>query len=81
MEMEDNDQLPYLDTLIIKHDNKIKLNWYKKDIASGRMIHFESYHPKQMKHNTAYNFIRRVKNISDECFHEENKIKIRKMYT
>ena len=76
LETEIDDRLPYLDTLVVKRDNIIKLDWYQKPMASGRLINYFSQHPKQVVINTATNFIRRVLNTSDKVFHEQNKIKI-----
>ena len=63
-------------TLVVKRDNIIKLDWYQKPMASGRLINYFSQHPKQIVINTATNFIRRVLNISDPIFHAQNKTKI-----
>ena len=76
VELEKDNRLPYLDTIIVKHNNIMKLDWYQKPMASGRLINFYSNHSIQIIRNTATNFIRRVLNISDHVFHEENKLKI-----
>lgn len=77
VEKENDCKLPYLDTIVIRHGNTLKMNWYQKPTASGRMINFYSKHPRRTKINTANNFIRRVLQISDVEFHRENKDKIR----
>lgn len=71
-ELEHENKLPYLDTLIVRDQNKICINWYQKDTASGRLINFFSNHPKYMIMNTAKNFTERVLRISDEIYHKEN---------
>lgn len=76
IELEKDNRLPYLDTVIVKYNNIIKLDWYQKPMASGRLINFFSNHPKQIIINTASNFIRRVLNISDNVFHKDNKRRI-----
>jgi len=76
MEMENNEQLPFLDTMVIRHNEEIRTNWYKKPIASGRMLNFFSQHPHIMKINTIKNFIARVQDVSDTIFHNENKKRI-----
>ena len=79
MEKEKNGQLPYLDTLLIRTDNTVKLDWYQKPMASGRIINFLSKHPKNIIYNTASNFINRVLQISDKIYHHKNKVKIREI--
>lgn len=70
------DKLPYLDSLVIRKGDILKLNWYKKPTSSGRLINFYSKHPRKVIINTATNFIRRVLEISDKEFHRENIIRI-----
>lgn len=79
IEKEHNGSIPYLDTLVMRKDNKIEMNWYQKPTASSRILNFHSKHPKQMIINTGRNLINRILNISDHKFHETNKNKIRKI--
>lgn len=76
-ELEKDGKLPFLDTLIIRKENTVAINWYQKPTATGRIINFYSNHPKHMKINTALNFAKRVLQISDEEFHNANIKKIR----
>lgn len=78
-EVEKENRLPFLDSIVCRTDNLLKLNWYQKETASGRLISFYSKHPRKVIINTAINFIRRVLDISDKCFHTTNKEKIRKI--
>ncbi|XP_058981910.1 uncharacterized protein LOC131805779 [Musca domestica] len=80
-EVEEDGKLPYLDSIIIRHDNNLKLDWYQKPTASGRLINFFSKHPRRVKINTATNFIHRIFNISDQQFHQNNELKIRNILT
>ncbi|XP_075163350.1 uncharacterized protein LOC142235985 [Haematobia irritans] len=77
MEEENDNKLAYLDTIVIRKENRILLDWYQKDTASGRLVNFHSKHPKSMIINTANNFINRVLTISDKIYHHQNKQKIR----
>ncbi|XP_075151214.1 uncharacterized protein LOC142225325 [Haematobia irritans] len=61
MECENEGKLPYLDTVVQRHNNQLRLNWYQKNTASGRLINFHSNHPRRIKINTATNFINRKK--------------------
>ncbi|XP_075163288.1 uncharacterized protein LOC142235921 [Haematobia irritans] len=79
MECENEGKLPYLDTVVQRHNNQLRLNWYQKNTASGRLINFHSNHPRRIKINTATNFINRVLNISDVKFHKANEKKIRQI--
>ncbi|XP_075153518.1 uncharacterized protein LOC142227073 [Haematobia irritans] len=80
-EEEQDQKLPYLDTIIHRQGNQLKLNWYQKPTASGRLLNFYSNHSKRIIINTATNFIRRVFNISDPSFHFENGEKIKRILT
>ncbi|XP_067636855.1 uncharacterized protein [Eurosta solidaginis] len=71
IEMEEEGKLSYLDSMVIKRDNQLKLIWYKKPTASGRLINFYSKHPKSMIMNTAMSCIRRMLQISDDVYHQE----------
>ena len=64
-EVESNGKLPFLDmTLIRQHDNTIRTEWYKKTIASERMLNFHSIHPLSQKINIMMNFIDRVNRLT-----------------
>ncbi|XP_075153507.1 uncharacterized protein LOC142227064 [Haematobia irritans] len=80
-EEEQDQKLPYLDTIIHRQGNQLKLNWYQKRTASGRLLNFYSNHSKRIIINTVTNIIRRVFNISDPSFHFENGEKIKRILT
>lgn len=67
-----DNKLPYLDTLIVREQNTIYIDWYQKNMASGRLINFFSNHPKYVIMNTAQNFAERVLRISDQKYHKNN---------
>lgn len=75
-EEENNNVLPYLDSIIKRQGDLLKVDWYQKLTCSGRLINFYSKHPRRIIINTATNFIRRVLGISDKIFHKENLKKI-----
>lgn len=75
-EVEDNNKLPFLDAVIHRKENHLIFDWYSKDIASGRIINFNSNHPKSQKINTANNLIKKILNISDAEFKDQNIEKI-----
>ncbi|XP_075158137.1 uncharacterized protein LOC142231414 [Haematobia irritans] len=80
-EEEQDQKLPYLDAIIHRQGNQLKLNWYQKPTASGRLFNFYSNHSKRIIINTATNFIRRLFNISDPSFLFENGEKIKRILT
>ena len=75
-ETESNQKLPFLDIMIHRDERKLIFNWYAKDIASGRILNFNSAHTKPQKINTANNLIEKIFRISDKKFLQENIHKI-----
>ena len=45
METQDNDKLPFLDTLVCKADNKLNLSWYRKSCYTALQLPFCSINP------------------------------------
>lgn len=65
VETEQNRQLPFLDMVVVRNeDQTFATDWYQKPIASGRFLNYHSAHPIHMKTNIAYNFIKRVTEMS-----------------
>lgn len=77
IETENNNQIPFLETKLIKNNNQISFDWYSKPISSGRMINYMSSQPIKYKINTAINLINKVFDISDNIYHKNNTLKIR----
>lgn len=73
VEKESKSRISYLDTLVIRKNNNLLIDWYQKPTSSGRIINYYSKHPKSMIINTAKNLIERILSISDNIFHEKNK--------
>jgi hypothetical protein len=71
-ENQQNSKIPFLDMTLIKENDRIITNFYRKPTSSGRILNFHSSHPFHMKRNTAINFIKRVKNLSERRFDYEN---------
>ncbi|XP_037942461.1 uncharacterized protein LOC119675342 [Teleopsis dalmanni] len=56
VEHEFNGKLPYLDLLISKKNNReLAIDWYQKDVFSGKILNYLSHHPRQQKMNVIYN--------------------------
>lgn len=74
IEKENDNKLPFLDTLITRHnDQTLSTTWYSKPIASGRLMNYHSFHPTAMKMNVASNFIERVTRLSTNPGEENQK--------
>lgn len=66
IEIEVNGRIPFLDMLLIRNieDGSISTQWYKKPIASGRILNYYSSHNYNQKINTASGFIHRVVSLT-----------------
>ncbi|XP_036317400.1 uncharacterized protein LOC118732373 [Rhagoletis pomonella] len=78
IEVEKEGKLPFLDTLVIRRNNEITIDWYKKPTASGRLVNFNSKQERRIIVNIANNFVRRVLSISDRIYHNKNIFNIKK---
>jgi len=71
-EYEKDNKLDFLDITVIRDDsNKFLYKWFKKPIASNRLINFYSNHPHHMKLNTAKNLINRALNLTSLKYHTD----------
>lgn len=71
-ELEVNSSISFLNTMVIKKDNKLITNWFRKPTWSGRYINYYSNHPLKYKINTIYNLIDHAILLSDDIFQQEN---------
>jgi len=69
---EEGDYLNFLDLTIIKKDNSLIFNWFRKPTSSGRFLSFYSHHPFNHKRGTMYSLIDRVIRLSHSEFHKNN---------
>ncbi|XP_055700542.1 uncharacterized protein LOC129800288 [Phlebotomus papatasi] len=60
IEKEVDGAIPYLDTYVVRQESCMRTMWYKKPIASDRMLNYHSNHPLQQKVSTAIGLINRV---------------------
>jgi len=67
-ELENNNSLNFLDVVIVKTNNKLISNWYRKSTFSGRYINYYSNHPLQYKLNTITNLVDHAILLSDKHF-------------
>lgn len=74
-ELEKENRINYLDISIIKDDvfGTITTRWYKKEIASGRFLNFQSIHPINQKMSVLQGYVDRVLRLSSVCYLAEEK--------
>ena len=77
--MENNGELSFLDTTVIRDGNLLLTNWFRKPTFSGRYINYFSNHPFKYKTNIIRNLVDRAILLSDACFHNSNIIEIKKI--
>ncbi|XP_076069626.1 N-acetylglucosamine-1-phosphotransferase subunits alpha/beta-like isoform X2 [Oratosquilla oratoria] len=71
LEEEVNDSLPFLDTLIIKHDNLLKFTVYRKPTNKDDLTHFLSHHDLSIKKGVVIGFYLRALRICSPEFLED----------
>ena len=49
VEMEENNQLPYLDVLVHRHEDTLTTSVYRKKIKTDQYLYFQSHHRLQVK--------------------------------
>jgi hypothetical protein len=73
LEVENEQKIPFLDMEVMhKDDGCIKTHWYRKPIAIGRLLNYESCHPMSQKIASAYGFMHRVFSLTTDC--DENEL-------
>lgn len=69
LEEEDLEQsVPFLDTKVTRHEDTIRLKWYRKKTHSDKMIHYRSNHSINMKVNVIKQMKERVSKICHESY-------------
>lgn len=63
--------ISYLEVILTRsRQNQIITNWYKKDIASDRMLNYLSNHPNNMKKEVCKEYIKKKLLMTSWIFHE-----------
>lgn len=73
METELKKKINFLNLTLIRTDNAILTNWFKKPFASDRLLNYHSCHKKSIILGTAEHFIKTVLILSDGIFFLANK--------
>lgn len=71
-EKENNGSLPFLDLLLIKDEDNILIDLYKKPIASNRILNFKSHHPLQQKISIIKQLKNKIFSLCSTQFRETN---------
>jgi hypothetical protein len=79
VEVEEDNKINFLDMTLIRGQNVITTNYYRKATSSDRILNYLSNHPFHMRYNTALSFAKRVKILSDPYFLRSNADVIRKI--
>jgi len=65
-------RINFLDTTIIRNNNRLKLDWYHKPTYSGRYLNYFSQHPISQKRGTILSLVDRAFLLSHPEFHKNN---------
>lgn len=71
-DIEKDNTLPFLDTLIVKDNNQLKTRWYRKPSNSNRLLNYKSFCPKKHKLNLITGLKHRILNITHPHFVNED---------
>ena len=72
-EVENNNSLPFLDLLIVRDQEKILVDLYKKPISSNRLLNYKSHHPLHQKISIVKQMNNKIENLCSDDFKEKNK--------
>ena len=64
-EIEENGKIPFLDCLVIRHNNKLRTTVYRKTTHADRLLDQSSYNPTAHKATTIKTLTRRVQLVCD----------------
>ena len=67
MEQETDNQLPFLDVLLMRDDNnKIRTTVYRKKTHTDRYLSFKSHHSAQAKRSTVMTLLKRARDVTSD---------------
>lgn len=78
-EIEKDNKINFLDITLIRQDDNIITNWYRKEIFTTRTLNYFSNHTDQQKKNIVYNLIDRAIKLADPRFHNSNILIVKKI--
>ena len=65
IEREKNNSINFLDIQLIRTNNKIITNWFRKSTASGRYMNYLSHHPETQKIAIIYSLVDKAITLLD----------------
>lgn len=71
-EIEDNGQIPFLDLLLIRREDKIITDWYRKPTWSGRYLNYYSHNPLTQKRGVVFMMVDRAWKLGHPEFLRKN---------
>ena len=71
-EVENNNTINFLDVQLIRKNNKIIYNWYRKPTFSARFLNFHPNHTKYHKVGMIYTLVDKAILLTDSSFHAKN---------
>ncbi|XP_011882019.1 PREDICTED: uncharacterized protein LOC105569853 [Vollenhovia emeryi] len=71
-EIEKDCKINFLDVSVIRRNNTLVTNWFRKATFSGRYINYFSNHPHKYMTNIINNLTDRAVLLSDDSFHDAN---------
>ncbi|CAM1312216.1 Uncharacterised protein r2_g2253 [Pycnogonum litorale] len=66
MEVEENRELPFLDVLVKRNNDKLEYSVYRKKTHTDKYLHYLSNHHQSVKNSVASSFYRRARDICDD---------------
>ena len=78
-DVEIDNEISFLDVLLLKNNDTIETNWYTKSTLSGRFLNFHSKHSCSQKIAMIYNLVDSAINLCNEKFHDENIEKVKSL--
>ena len=72
MEMEVEGKISFLDVLLIRSNNRIIFDQYRKPTFSGRYLNFFSHHPLCHKKGIIFSMVDKIISLSHPQYHEKN---------
>lgn len=76
VEIEELNKLNFLNVTLHRREKCLITNWYKKGIASNRILNYYSSHKRSTILNTAKQYIRTVLDLSDADYFRDNGVRI-----
>lgn len=78
-ENEVDKRIPFLDLLLIRENNELLIDYYRKPTASNRVLNFKSYHPMKQKISIIKQMVHKIRNLCSDQFINGNINKLKEL--